>query len=527
MVNIPRWKVIVILATLILGCLAAVPSFLAPATLAALPKWLPKNTFVLGLDLQGGSHLLLEVDFATVIRERMESLVDTVRGELRKERIQYERLGATADGVSFVVRNPAEVEKARELVRGLDNDFTATASEGGRIVMTLKPEALRQRRLATVDQSIEIVRRRIDETGVREPSIQRQGEDRIVVQLPGLDDPERMKRLLGRTAKMTFHLLDERGSVEDALAGRVPAGSQLLPGAEADRAGGRPSHYLIQKRVMVSGDTLIDSQPTFDQRTGEPVVSFRFDSNGAKRFGDVTGKNVGRPFAIVLDSKVISAPVIREPILGGTGQISGGFTIQGARDLALLLRAGALPAPLTILEERTVGPGLGADSIEAGSVAAVIGTAMVMVFMILAYGLFGIVANIALVLNLILILGAMSVLQATLTLPGIAGIVLTVGMAVDANVLIYERMREETRLGRPPVSAMDAGYRRAMTTIIDSNLTTLIAAGVLYFLGSGPIRGFAVTLSLGILTSMFTAILVARLMTVGWLRLARPKLLPI
>jgi len=528
MVNIPRWKVVVILATLIIGCLAAVPSFLAPATLAALPKWLPKNTFVLGLDLQGGSHLLLEVDFATVLRERMESLVDSVRGELRKERIQYERLGASADGVSFVARNAAELEKARELVRKLDNDFTTTAGEGARIVMTLKPEALRQRKLATIDQSIEIVRRRIDETGVREPSIQRQGEDRIVVQLPGLDDPERMKRLLGRTAKMTFHLLDERGSVEDALQGRVPAGSQLLPGAEADRAGGRPGHYLVQKRVMVSGDTLIDSQPTFDQRTGEPVVSFRFDSNGAKRFGDVTGKNVGKPFAIVLDGKVISAPVIREPILGGTGQISGGFTIQGARDLALLLRAGALPAPLTILEERTVGPGLGADSIEAGSIAAVIGTAMVMVFMILGYGFtFGVVANIGLVLNMILILGAMSLLQATLTLPGIAGIVLTVGMAVDANVLIYERIREETRLGRPPVSAMDAGYARAMTTIVDSNLTTLIAAAVLYFLGSGPIRGFAVTLSLGIMTSMFTAISVARLMTVGWLRMARPKLLPI
>lgn len=526
MVNIPRWKVILILATLIVGCLAAVPSFLAPATLDALPKWLPKNSFVLGLDLQGGSHLLLEVDSATVVRERMEALVDSVRAELRKERVQYERLGASADGVSFIVRNPDEADKARELVRKLDGDM-ATAAEGGRIVMTLKPEALRKRKSATIDQSIEIVRRRIDETGVREPSIQRQGEDRIVVQLPGLDDPERMKRLLGRTAKMTFHLLDERGSIEDALAGRVPPGSQLLPGAEADRPGGRPSHYLIQKRVMVSGDTLIDSQPTFDSRTSEPVVSFRFDSQGAKRFGDTTSKNVGKPFAIVLDGKVISAPVIREPILGGSGQISGGFTVQGAKDLALLLRAGALPAPLTILEERSVGPGLGADSIAAGSVAAVIGTAMVMVFMILGYGLFGVIANIGLILNMILILGAMSLLQATLTLPGIAGIVLTVGMAVDANVLIYERMREETRLGRPPISAMDAGYARAMTTIIDSNLTTLIAAGVLYFLGSGPIRGFAVTLSLGIITSMFTAISVARLMTVGWLRLARPKLLPI
>ena len=527
MINIPRWKVFAILATLLIGCLAAVPSFLAPKTLDALPGWLPKNTFVLGLDLQGGSHLLLEVDTATVIRERLESLVDSVRAELRKERIQYERLGVAGNTVAFAVRDAAEADKARELVRKLDNDATATAETGGRVVLTLKPEALRARRLAAVDQSIEIVRRRIDETGVREPSIQRQGEDRIVVQLPGLDDPERMKRLLGRTAKMTFHLLEERGSIEDAQAGRVPPGAQLLPGAEADRPGGRPNQYLVQKRIMVSGDTLIDAQPTFDQRTGEAVVSFRFDSQGAKRFGDVTSKNVGKPFAIVLDGKVISAPAIREPILGGSGQISGGFTVASAKDLALLLRAGALPAPLTILEERSVGPGLGADSIAAGSIAAVIGTVLVMVFMIAGYGLFGVFANIGLVLNLVLILGAMSVLQATLTLPGIAGMVLTIGMAVDANVLIYERMREETRLGRPPISAMDAGYSRAMTTIVDSNLTTLIAAGVLYFLGSGPIRGFAVTLSLGIITSMFTAISVTRLMTVGWLRLARPKLLPI
>ncbi|MBM3565801.1 MAG: protein translocase subunit SecD, partial [Alphaproteobacteria bacterium] len=271
----------------------------------------------------------------------------------------------------------------------------------------------------------------------------------------------------------------------------------------------------------------VDAQPTFDQRSGEPVVSFRFDSRGAKRFGDVTSKNVGKPFAIVLDGKVISAPVIREPILGGTGQISGGFTVTGAKDLALLLRAGALPAPITILEERTVGPGLGSDSIAAGGIAAVIGTVLVMIFMVVGYGLFGLFANIGLVVNLGMLLGALSLLQGTLTLPGIAGIVLTVGMAVDANVLIYERMREETRLGRPPISAMDAGYSRAMTTIVDSNLTTLIAAAVLYFLGSGPIKGFAVTLSIGIATSMFTAISVVRLMTVGWLRWKRPNILPI
>jgi preprotein translocase subunit SecD len=527
MIYFARWKMILVIAILALGVAAATPNFFAQKTLDALPDWLPRQTVSLGLDLQGGSHLLLEVDVGTVLRERLDSLVDSVRTELRKVRIQYQGLGIEGNGITVTVRNPADAEKAREILRKLDGDTSTTLVEGGRLSMVLKPEAIRARRLGAVEQSIEIVRRRIDETGVREPTIQRQGEDRILVQLPGLDDPERMKQLLGKTAKLTFHLLDEQHSVADAQAGRVPPGSRLLPGIEEQTTRGRPPMYLVQKRVMVSGDTLVDAQAGFDSRTNEPVVNFRFDSVGAKRFGDTTSKNVGKPFAIVLDGKVISAPVIREPILGGTGQISGGFTVQAARDLALLLRAGALPAPLTVLEERTVGPGLGADSIAAGRLASVIGAAAVMAFMVAAYGLFGLMANVALVFNMALIIGALSLLQATLTLPGIAGIVLTMGMAVDANVLIFERMREEIRAGRTPISAVDAGYSRAMTTIIDSNLTTLIATVILYFLGSGPIRGFAVTLTIGIVTSMFTAVMVTRLMVVTWLKRTRPKMLPV
>jgi preprotein translocase subunit SecD len=528
MIYFARWKIILVAVVLALGFATAAPNFFAQKTLDTVPSWLPAQKMSLGLDLQGGSHMLLEVDVGTVLRERLDSLVDSVRTELRKARIQYQGLGIEGNGITVTVRNPADAEKARDILRTLDGDTTTTLAEGGRLSMVLKPEAIRARRLGAVEQSIEIVRRRIDETGVREPTIQRQGEDRILVQLPGLEDPERMKRLLGKTAKLTFHLLDEQHSVAEAQAGRVPPGSRLLPGIEEQAARGRPPLYLVQKRVMVSGDTLVDAQAGFDSRTNEPVVNFRFDSVGAKRFGDTTSKNVGRPFAIVLDGKVISAPVIREPILGGTGQISGGFTVQAARDLALLLRAGALPAPLTVLEERTVGPGLGADSIEAGKLASIIAAIAVMAFMVVGYGvLFGVLANVALVLNIVLIIGALSLLQATLTLPGIAGIVLTMGMAVDANVLIFERMREESRLGRTPIAAIDAGYTRAITTIIDSNLTTLIASVILYFLGSGPIRGFAVTLSIGIITSMFTAVTVTRLMIVLWLRRARPKILPV
>jgi preprotein translocase subunit SecD len=373
-----------------------------------------------------------------------------------------------------------------------------------------------ERRQSVVEQSIEIIRRRIDETGTREPTIQRQGEDRILVQLPGVKDPERIKKLLGKTAKLTFHLVDPTTPLADAFQGRVPPGSVLLPAAEGEGI----SHYVVRKRVRVSGERLIDAQPTFDQ--GRPVVSFRFDTLGGKKFGDTTRDNVGKQLAIILDGAVISAPSIREPILGGSGIITGRFTVKEVQDLALLLRAGALPAPLTILEERTVGPSLGADSI-----ASLLGLVLVVAAMALVYTVFGIMADIALFINLVLIAGVLSLFQATLTLPGIAGIVLTIGMAVDANVLIFERIREEVRAGRTPISAIEAGYRRALTTIIDSNVTTLIAALLLLIFGSGPVKGFGVTLSIGIATSMFTAIMVTRYMVVTWLRQRRPSALPI
>ncbi|MEQ8193502.1 MAG: protein translocase subunit SecD [Rhodospirillales bacterium] len=543
MIYFAKWKVILVCVVCAFGVLFTVPNFLDTKDADSMPKWLPHQQVVLGLDLQGGSHLLMEVAVGAVIKERLETLVDSVRTALRKERIRYQGLGAKGNAISVTIRTPDKEAVAQQLIReiggrianpssgglvpGGEPGFTVEKNERGQIVLSLTERTIRDWSVNAVEQSIEIVRRRIDETGVREPTIQRQGTDRILVQLPGVDDPERIKRLLGKTAKMTFHLTDPRVSAAEAMAGRVPPGAFLAPSVDERDPSGQSRMYLLRKRTMVSGENLVDSQPSFDSRTNEPVVTFRFDSVGARRFGDVTSKSVGKVFAIVLDGKVISAPVIREPILGGSGQISGSFSVQGARDLALLLRAGALPAPLTILEERTVGPGLGADSIAAGKIASIVGLVFVVVFMVVAYGLFGLIADIALFFNMILILGVLSFLQATLTLPGIAGIVLTIGMAVDANVLIFERIREEVRIGRTPISAIEAGYSRAITTIVDANLTTLIAALLLYQFGSGPIRGFAVTLSVGIATSMFTAIMLTRLLVVTWLRRRQPQELPI
>lgn len=526
MVNFPTWKKVLVALICFIGLAFAAPNFVDEDTTAGLPDWLPHNQVNLGLDLRGGSHLLLEVEVQAVIDEYLETMVDSARAELRGERIRYRALGKQTQSIGVTIPKAEERDKALELMRGLD-DTTETTLEGDRITVTMTEQQVAERRTSAVQQSIEIIRRRIDETGVREPTIQRQGDDRVIVQLPGIDDPERVKSLIGKTAKLTFQMVDLQNSVEEAIAGRVPPGSLLLPMLEGANSPGGREHILVKKRVAVSGENLVDAQPAFDGRDNQPVVSFRFDTLGAKKFGKVTTENVKRPFAIVLDGRVISAPVIQEPILGGTGQISGGFSVQDTQDLALLLRAGALPAPLTILEERTVGPGLGADSIAAGEIACVVGMIAVIIFMAIAYGRFGLYADIALAMNMFLILGALSLLQATLTLPGIAGIVLTIGMAVDANVLIFERIREETRAGRTPISAIDAGYSRALSTIIDANLTTLIAAILLYAFGSGPVRGFAVTLAIGIVTSMFTAIMLTRLFVVSWLRSKRPNELPV
>ncbi|MFN3077210.1 MAG: protein translocase subunit SecD [Alphaproteobacteria bacterium] len=502
-----------------LGILLALPNVLSRETIAKLPSWWqPVN---LGLDLQGGSHLLLEVEVKAVLDEQYGNLLESVRSTLRTAHANYRGLALQRDEVTVTLSDPETRDAARKALGEADRSVKITESEGGVVHLRYDEESLRTRQDSAVQQSIEIVRRRIDELGTREPTIQRQGTTRIIVELPGLDDPDRVKRLLGKTAKLALRMVDDRTPVSEAQAGRVPPGSELVPSAEGRGA----SHYVLRKRVEIGGDMLTDAQPTLQD--GQPVVNFRFDTLGGKKFAKLTQENVGHLMAIVLDGKVISAPVIREPILGGSGIISGSFTTQSAHELALLLRAGALPAPLKVLEERTVGPGLGADSIRAGAIASILGFVLVVAFMVIGYGLFGVLACIALVLNLVILLGAMSALGATLTLPGIAGIVLTMGMAVDANVLIYERMREEYRLGRTPLSAIEAGFKRAFITIVDANLTTLIAAALLFQFGTGPIRGFAVALGTGLITSMFTAVMVTRLMVVLWVRRTKPQVLPV
>jgi preprotein translocase subunit SecD len=528
MLYFANWKVLLICGICALGVLLSLPNLFTPAQLARLPSFIPHKQVALGLDLRGGSYLLLEVDVAAAQRDRLSTIIDSVRNTLRDAHIGYTGLNVEGDAITFTIREPDRVEEAKKALAKIDPDLTVEIASDGSGTMKFSTVATESRRRQAVEQSIEIIRRRIDETGTKEPTIQREGQDRILVQLPGVDNPEHVKALLGRTAKLSFQLVDQSVSVEDARRGRLPPGDEILPAAEEGR-GGRSAAtagaYVVRKRVMVGGDTLVDAQATF--QNNEPVVSFKFDTVGAKRFGDATRENVGKPFAIVLDNKVISAPVIREPILGGSGIISGSFTVQSASDLALLLRAGALPAPIQILEERTVGAELGADSIHAGAVASIVGVALVIIFMVLFYGLFGVFADIALLFNLCLMLGALSVLGATLTLPGIAGIALTMGMAVDANVLIYERIREEVRGGRSLLSSLEAGFTRAFGTILDSHVTTLVAGILLYWLGSGPVKGFAVTLSIGVLTSLFSAILVTRLQIVTWLRRYKPKAIPL
>lgn len=518
MLQIEKWKAIVILLLVALGFAYAAPNVLPSQSLAWLSKnsmgFLPSKTINLGLDLRGGSHLLLEADTKIVIKERIESMVDGARSAMRKEDIGYLDLTAEKDGISFKMR---DAQKDRDAVYKIANQLEQKAEvnigDEGLVRVTLGDAAMKDINAQVLGQSIEIVRRRIDETGTKEPIIQRQGENRIVVQLPGVDDPEHVKALIGKTAKMTFHLLDF-----DAVGNRVMPGSAVLPMRDD-----KGQTIVIKKRVMVSGDMLIDSQPSFDQRSGEPIVSFRFNAAGSKRFCDVTRDNIGKPFAIVLDDEVISAPVIRDAICGGSGIISGNFTVKDANDLSLLLRAGALPAPLNVVEERSVGPTLGSDSVASGTKACIAALIFVAAMACIVYGLFGVFAACALLINMVLLIAIMSILQATLTLPGIAGIVLTIGLAVDANVLVFERIKEELRSGRTILSSLDVGYTRAQTTIIDSNLSALIAALILFSFGTGPIKGFAVTMCIGVVTSYFCAIMLTRLMIITWVRWKKPK----
>ncbi len=533
MLYFTRWKAAAILITASIVCLFAVPNFLPEKMVQSWPKWAQRHV-VLGLDLQGGSHILLEVDSNAVRKEKLEATRDDVRRVLRDARVGYTGLAVRGNSVEVRLRENTNVEQAlsklRELSQPLGGILSSTGqrsidvtTEAGNLVrLTLTDPAILERVRQSVEQSIQIIERRVNELGTVEPLIQRQGVDRILVQVPGLQDPTRLKELLGKTAKLDFRMVDTAMPAEQAMQGRVPPEDEILYGTTQPKA-----PYLIERRVLVSGGDLTDAQPGFDQRTSEPIVSFRFNTSGARQFAQVTQENVGKPFAIVLDNEVISAPVIREPILGGSGQISGSFTVESANDLAILLRAGALPAPLTIIEERTVGPGLGADSIAKGKISSYVGAAMVIIFMLATYGLFGLFANIAVAINVAMIFGVLSFLNATLTLPGIAGIVLTVGIAVDSNVLIYERIREEVRGGRTPINAIDAGFTQALRTILDSNITTFIAAAVLFYIGTGPVRGFAVTLGIGIITTVFTAFTVTRLIVATWVWWWRPQRVPI
>jgi preprotein translocase subunit SecD len=534
MLYFTRWKALAIILTALIVCLFAVPNFFPPERVKTWPVWAQRH-IVLGLDLQGGSYLLLEVDSNYIKKAKLEQVRADVQKILRGDtKVRFTGLAVRNDTVEVRITNEADVAtvlpKLRELSQPLggllgssgQRSLEVSDAGGGLIRMTVPQAAITDRIRQTIEQSIQIVQKRVDEVGTVEPVIQRQGADRILVQVPGLQDPTRLKELLGKTAKMEFRMVDSTVSPDQAQQGRVPADSELLMSEASPKV-----PYVIKKQVLVSGGELTDAQPGFDQRTNEPIVSFKFNTTGSRKFAQATAENVGQPFAIVLDDKVISAPVIREPITGGSGQISGSFTVQSANDLAVLLRAGALPAPLTVIEERTVGPGLGQDSIEKGELAAYVGSILVIVFMLVTYRLFGVFANIAVAINVAMIFGLLSLLNATLTLPGIAGIVLTVGIAVDSNVLIYERIREELRGGRNAISAIDAGFRRALATILDSNITTFIAAAVLFYIGTGPVRGFAVTLGIGILTTVFTAFTLTSLIVAGWVRWKRPKTVPI
>jgi len=522
MVRLPPWQRLFIVIVILAGLIYAAPNVLSSSTREMLPSWWPTETVNLGLDLQGGSHLLLEVELNKVLTEHLQSFATTAEQRLRDEGLKVGAVTIGEEEVHYRLTSE-DLPRAREILQDeFGDDVSLSVNEAASTLkMTLSEAFRKDRRQYALAQSIEIVRRRIDETGTKEPLIQRQGQQRIVVQLPGLDDPGRIKDLLGQTAQLSFHLVDTELTGQLGPQTRIPVTRKRVPAAQDEQRSTGLESYVLHRRAIITGDMLVDANPTFQR--GQPVVSFRLDSRGSERFFNVTRDNVGRPFAIVLDGEVISAPRINGPIPGGQAVITGSFTTQEVQDLALLLRAGALPAPLQILEERSVGPGLGADSIEAGKEASIIGLIAVMVFAVLAYGLFGVMAVIALVINLILILAVLSALQATLTLPGIAGIVLTIGMAVDANVLIFERIREELNQGRSVIAAIDSGYQNALSSIVDANVTTFIAAVLLYIFGTGPVRGFAVTLSIGLVTSFFSAVMLTRWLVTGWLWRAKPE----
>jgi len=535
MLHFSKLKAFVIVGVVLLAGLLALPNLFSESTREALPGFIPSQPVTLGLDLQGGSHVLLEVDTPSLKDVLGKQLVGDIRLRLRDAKIRYANLKRTADGASVNIPDATKFEQAFTILGGLSQPVNTglfgqgvqvqefdIARNGQNVSLSFSDGGMQSRISRAVQQSLEIIGRRINALGTTEPTIQRQGVDRILVQVPGLQDPARLKALLGQTAQLQFRLLCD--NQPQASGGTVPLGCEELVDKESPGL-----FYWVQtsRSSTVDGEDLNDAQTGFDQRNNEPIVNFRFNTTGAQRFCRLTQNNVGKPFAIVLDSEVISAPRINEQICGGSGQISGNFSTQEANDLSIVLRSGALPAKLVIVEERTVGPSLGSDSVRAGFYASIIGLVGVLIFMVVSYGLFGMFAVLALLANLLMILGTLSFLGATLTLPGIAGIVLTMGMAVDSNVLVFERIREEVANGRSPLNAIETGFRMALATILDANITTLIAAVILFGMGSGPVRGFAVTLGIGIVATVFTAYTVTQLIISGWVKLRRPKAVPL
>ena len=545
MIQIDLWKRIAIVLTCVVGLMLALPNaFYGPveqhndavkaietsgatpeleAQRALWPDWLPNGLVNLGLDLRGGAHLLAEVRVEDVYASRMEAQWPEVRDALRSL-TPVRRQESDPQELRVQLNDPSKMAEAMQIVRDLARPVPTLTGAGandidvrgdaGLIIVTLSDAEKQATDERTMQQSLEIIRRRIDEVGTREPTIQRQGADRILIQVPGIGSAAELKEIIGTTAQLTFNPVVSRGTDGSANPG---VGNEILPSLDEEGL-----FYTVESAPVVTGEELVDAQPSYDQN-GRPAVSFRFNTSGARKFGDYTAENIGAPFAIVLDDEVISAPTIQSHIPGGSGIITGNFNVEESTNLAILLRAGALPAGLDFLEERTIGPELGQDSIDAGKVATIVAFVAVLFFMFISYGLFGVFANIALMINVAMIFGLLSLVGATLTLPGIAGIVLTVGMAVDANVLIFERIREELKTAKGPARAISLGYKRALSAIIDANITTLITAVILFVMGSGPVRGFAITLGFGIITSVFTAIFVTRLMVVWWFERARPK----
>ncbi|ABE04781.1 preprotein translocase subunit SecD [Rickettsia bellii] len=509
MQNLPKWKIFLSIICTIFAVICALPNFTQVKS-----KYLPHDSVNLGLDLRGGAHLLLDVDFDTYLNDTMENLADTLRKSFREDKIGYKNLLVKQNNIQLELRSQEELKPLKRIISKIDPEINVEANDN-RIKLSYSESRLSELLNKVVDQSIEIVRMRVDSTGTKEPILQKQGDRHILLQVPGEEDPTYLKNILGKTAKLIFHLVDENANVEEAVKGHVPMGSMLVQG---DRMG----YLVVKKKAILGGDSLTTAAASFDQNS-QAVVSFSFNSLGSKLFGEVTKNNVGKHLAIVLDNKLLSAPTINQPIMGGSGIISGDFTVESANELALLLRAGSLPAPLKIIEERSIGPNLGADSIESGKKAGIIGFAAVCIFMVWSYGLLGLFANIALSLAMLYVLALLSLFQATLTLPGIAGIILTMGMAVDANVLIYERIKEELNKGTSNLYAIKTGFESAFATILDSNLTTLIVAFLLYIFGVGAIKGFAVALTIGIISSMFSAIIITKLLIDIWVKYFKPK----